>query len=305
MEKINVIKMLEEEKQLNDLCSRNLSKETYMKSVYNFIDVYVKPGLKRRLSNEDLKAPQEMIDELTNDISNDNTINEKDKEIMLRESTINAYYIDDEFKKLVILAEQLINELGLIDEKIEITEETDFEDFDININNYSYMLQEDEIGFLGKDKKIKKQVANKTIDYLIRRFMYLNKMEKYIEDYIIPMLNQYNKENKITFNLNSTDEKELLISNNIIEIAKQTICHNTGISIVIPFLKYEMSDEEINFHDFLFNDLEDNKKEFANFFCESILNEYKDFDFTNVKKFDLIDFINDDLNIMNNNIDEI
>ena len=304
MEKINVIKILEEEKELDDLYSRNLSKEIYMKSVYNFIDIYVKPGLKRKLSNEDLKAPQEMIDELTNDISNDNTLSEKDKEIMLRESTINAYYTDDVFNKLVVLAEQFINELGLIDEKIEITKETDFEDFDININNYSYMLQEDEIGFLGKDKKIKKQVANKTIDYLIRRFMYLNKMEKYIEDYIIPTLNIYNDENKITFNLNSTDEKELLISNTIIEIAKQTICHNTSISIMIPFLKYDMTDEEINFQNFLFSDLEDNKKEFANFFCESILNNYKDFDFTNVKKFDLIDFINDDLNIMNN-IDEI
>ena len=305
MEKINVIKILEEEKELDDLYSRNLGKETYMKSVYNFIDIYVKPGLKRKLSNENLKAPQEMIDELTNDISNDKTISEKDKEIMLRESTINAYYIDDVFNKLVVLAQQFINELGLIDEKIEITEETDFEDFDININNYSYMLQENEIGFLGKDKKIKKQVANKTIDYLIRRFMYLNKMEKYIEDYIIPMLNQYNKENKITFNLNSTDEKELLISNNIIEIAKQTICHNTGISIMLPFLKYDMTIEEINFHDFLFSDLEDNKKDFANFFCESILNDYKNFDFTNVKKFDLIDFINDDLNKIDNNIDEI
>ena len=304
MEKINVIKILEEEKELDDLYSRNLGKETYMKSVYNFIDIYVKPGLKRKLSNENLKAPQEMIDELTNDISNDNTLSEKDKEIMLKESTINAYYTDEVFDKLVVLAEQFINELGLIDEKIEITKETDFEDFDININNYSYMLQEDEIGFLGKDKKIKKQVANKTIDYLIRRFMYLNKMEKYIKDYIIPMLNKYNNENKITFNLNSTDEKELLISNNIIEIAKQTICHNTSISIMIPFLKYDMTDEEINFHDFLFSYLEDNKREFANFFCESLLTEYKDFDFTNVKKFDLIDFINDDLNIMDN-IDEI
>lgn len=304
MEKINVIKMLEEEKQLDDLCSRNLSKETYMKSVYNFVDVYVKPSLRRRLSNEDLKAPQEMIDELTNDILTDNTISEKDKEIMLRKSTINAYYVDDVFNKLVVLAKQFINELGLIDEKIEITKETDFEDFDININNYSYILQEDEIGFLGKDKKIKKQVANKTIDYLIRRFMYLNKMEKYIEDYIIPMLNKYNNENKITFNLNSTNEKELLISNSIIEIAKQTICHNTGISIMLSFLKYDMTNEEINFHDFLFSDLEDNKKEFANFFCENLLTEYKDFDFTNVKKFDLVDFINDDLNIMDT-IDEI
>ena len=121
--------MLEEEKELDDLYSRNLGKEAYMKSVYNFIDIYVKPGLKRKLSYEDLKAPQEMINELTNDISNDNTLREKDKEIMLRESTINAYYIDDVFNKLVVLAEQFINELGLIDEKIEITEETDFEDF--------------------------------------------------------------------------------------------------------------------------------------------------------------------------------
>jgi len=255
MEKINVIKILEEEKQLDDLCSRNLSKETYMKSVYNFVDVYIKPSLRRRLSNEDLKAPQEMIDELTNDISNDNTISAKDKEIMLRESTINAYFIDDTFNKLVILAEQLVNELGLIDEKIELNEETDFENFDININNYSYLLQENEIGFLGKDKKIKKQLANKIVDYLIRRITYVDKMEDYINKYIVPMLTKYNKENKLKFNLNSTDEKELLISKNIIEIAKQTICHNTGMSImIIPFLKNEMSDEEINHYDFLFDD---------------------------------------------------
>ena len=101
------------------------------------------------------------------------------------------------------------------------------------------------------------------------------------------------------------DVEELLISKNIIEIAKQTICHNTGMSImIIPFLKNKMSDEEINHNDFLFDDKEDNKKEFANFFCESILNDYKDFDFTNVKKFDLIDFINNDLNNIDKGIQE-
>ncbi|MCI6932120.1 MAG: hypothetical protein MR765_03115 [Tenericutes bacterium] len=131
-------------------------------------------------------------------------------------------------------------------------------------------------------------------------------MEGYINKYIVPMLTKYNDENKLKFSLNSTDEKELLISNNIIEIAKHIICDNTGMSIIIiPFLKNEMSDEEINHYDFLFDDKEDNTKEFANFFCESILNDYKDFDFANVKKFDLIDFINNDLNIMDNNIDEI
>lgn len=302
MEKFNAIKILEEEKEMKDLFSRNLGKENYMNNVYNFVETYIRPVLEKNLSKLNIPTPKDFIEEMREQVLTEDDISDKDKEVMLNENTIGAYYIHTITEKLIVLANRIINTLGLINKKIDIKElDIDDEYVENDVNNFSYMLQDEEIGFLGKDKKIKKQVANKIIDYLTRVKTYEINLNKYIDKYIIPTLNKYNEENKIKFDLNSNDEEILLITNNIIEITKRAIFENTNMSIMLPFIKNNIDEKTINAFDFLFNDNEEVKKEFSNFFCENILNNYEEIDFINVEKFNLEE---ETLNILNRD-DEI
>lgn len=288
MEKFNAIKILEEEKEMKDLFSRNLGKENYMNNVYNFVEIYIRPVLEKNISKLNIPIPKDFIEEMRKQFLTEDDISDKDKEVMLNENTIGAYYIHTTTEKLIVLANRIINTLGLINKKVDIKEiEINDEYIGNDVNNFSYMLQDEEIGFLGKDKKIKKQVANKISDYLIRVKNYEINLNRYIDEYIIPVLNKYNEENKIKFELNSNDEEILLITNNTIEITKRAIFENTNMSIMLPFIKNNINEKTINAFDFLFNDNEEIKKEFSNFFCESILNNYEEIDFINVEKFNL------------------
>ena len=63
--KINVIKIMEEEQKNQELFNTNLGKEAYMNSVYNFVDKYIEPKLKKQIYNLKLETPQDIIDDLT------------------------------------------------------------------------------------------------------------------------------------------------------------------------------------------------------------------------------------------------
>ena len=165
MENFDAIKILEEELEDKNLFDRNLSKERYMKSVFNFVEVYLKPNLRRKLTNENLIAPKEMAEEIRQDVLNDKSISEKDKQVMLKDETINAYYFDKTLNELIVGADNLINALGLID---------DYDDEENIIysedDKILHWLNPEEIGFLNKDKKIKNKVAEKFSQFLITTF---------------------------------------------------------------------------------------------------------------------------------------
>lgn len=317
MEKFNAIKILEEEQYAEDLFNRNLGKEQYMKDVYNYVETYIRPLLEKNLSKANIPTPQYFIEEMRDEVLTDDSLSDENKEIMMKESTIGVYYIHTLTEKLIISANQIINSLGLITEKQniediddetyeeDIEEDEMFEDEEIkelkklgiigsSKEDFSYMLQDEEIGFLGKDKKIKKQLANKICDYLIRTRTYELNLNKYVEEYIIPILSKYSEEKKIKFDLNANDKEILMISNNTIEIAKRTIFENTNMSIILPFIKNELDEEIITSCNFLFNDDEEAKKDFSNFFIKDILNNYDRIDFKNVEKFNLLDIMEND-----------
>ena len=303
---------------MEDLFNRNLGKEQYMKDIYNYVETYIRPLLEKNLSKANIPTPQYFIEEMRDEVlTNYNDLSDENKEIMMKESTIGAYYIHTLTEKLIISANQIINSLGLITEKQNIEDVDDetyeedieedemFEDEEINElkklgiirsskDDFSYMLQDEEIGFLGKDKKIKKQLANKMCDYLIRTRTYELNLNKYVEEYIIPILSKYNEEEKIKFDLNSNDKEMLMISNNMIEIAKRIIFENTNMSIILPFIKNELDEEIITACNFLFNDDEVAKKDFSNFFIKDILDNYDKIDFKNVEKFNLLDIMEND-----------
>ena len=88
MEKFNAIKILEEELEDKNLFDRNLNKERDMKSVFNFVEVYLKPNIRRKLTNENLIAPKEMAEEIRQDVLSDKSISDKDKQAMLKDETV-------------------------------------------------------------------------------------------------------------------------------------------------------------------------------------------------------------------------
>ena len=163
MEKFNAIKILEEELESKKIFDKNISKEHYMKSVYAYVDNYVEPLLKKRINELNLKAPQELIDYLTQDISSDENISDENKKSMLKTDVMDLYFQDTILKQLVASATQVVNELGFINEEDYIEEE--FEEDDIRA-----FLEKDEVCFLSKDKKTKEKVANKICNILIKMF---------------------------------------------------------------------------------------------------------------------------------------
>ena len=160
MEKFNAIKILEEELENKNIFDKNLSKEHYMNSVYKYVDDFVEPILKRKISELNLQAPQELIDEITSDVSSDESISDENKKNMLKTDVMDLYFQDTILKQLVASATQVVNELGFINEEDYIEEE--FEEDDIRA-----FLEKDEVCFLSKDKKTKEKVANKICDLLI------------------------------------------------------------------------------------------------------------------------------------------
>lgn len=118
------------------------------------------PLLKKRINELDLKAPQELIDYLTQDISSDENISDDNKKNMLKTDVMDLYFQDTILKQLIASATQVVNELGFINEEDYIEEE--FEEYDIRA-----FLEKDEVCFLSKDKKTKEKVANKICDLLI------------------------------------------------------------------------------------------------------------------------------------------
>ena len=299
MEKFNAIKILEEEQYVEDLFNRNLGKEQYMKDVYNYVETYIRPLLEKNLSKANIPTPQYFIEEMRDEVLTDNSLSDENKEIMMKESTSGAYQIH------TLTEKQNIEDIDDETYEEDIEEDEMFEDEEIkelkklgiigsSKEDFSYMLQDDEIGFLGKDKKIKKQLANKICDYLIRTRTYELNLNKYVEEYIIPILSKYNEEKKIKFDLNSNDKEILMISNNTIELAKRIIFENTNMSIILPFIKNELDEEIINACNFLFNDDEKSKKDFSNYFIKDILDNYDKIDFKNIEKFNLLDIMEND-----------
>ena len=157
MEKFNAIKILEEELEEKVLFDKNLSKEHYMKSVYSFVDTYIEPILKKKLDTLNLQAPQELIDEITEEITSDTTLTEEEKKTMLKIETINLFHNDRILHELLMQTTFVVNQLGLIIDKNSI----------LYGDEVGTFLDDDDIGFLGKDKKTKEKVANKLCETII------------------------------------------------------------------------------------------------------------------------------------------
>ncbi len=252
MNKFNVMKILEKQKKEKELLHKDLEKEEYLKKVYSFIDDYVKPLLEKTTNN------------ITYGFTDD----------------FDTFILSKKVEDLLIYT---IKILGLIGNNM-------FNDIEEHQLLQNALLNE-EIGFLNKDKKIKKQVATKLCGYITKRLSYEDNLNNYVDEYIKPMFIKLGKENKIVFDLNSKDENKLLISNNTIELSKLGVCENTIISLVFPFTKNNYDENTLRHLDFLFNNDTEIKQEFADYLVNTFVERYNEIDFINVKKFNLINIL--------------
>lgn len=254
MEKINVLKLIEEKQEINDLFSRNVSKEDFMNRLYDFVDNYVKPRLIKLNQKNRIKYDPNSNDEETLEITSriDRTIPQ-----LLNESILSKTFNE---------VEDLDNEENID----EVQEEKE---------NVFYNL-------VYKDRKTKNNLADLFCEYLVRRYSLADKIFEFIDKYIIPILKELNKNKKISFDLDSKDKHTLLISKNTIELFKFIICEQGFISLALPLAGDEYEEEQLEYLEFLFRDNEEICKEIATEFCNSFVENYKEIDLTNIKQFD-------------------
>ena len=132
MNKFNAIKILEEEFENKKIFDKNLSKEHYMNSVYDFFDNYI---LTKFTS-------------LFNQCETFNKIDNKLKEMLFEKSKLEAIYI--------------INNLGLVNDY-----DDDSNKIFVDNGQILHWLNKNEIGFLNKEKSIKIKVASKLSNIFI------------------------------------------------------------------------------------------------------------------------------------------
>lgn len=264
MEKINVLKLIEEEQETSNLFSRNLSKEDFMNRLYDFVDNYVKPRLIKLNQKNRIKYNPNSDDEETLELTSriDRTIPH-----LLNTSILSKNFNEE-------------NDFNDIEEEIED---------DIDIDNELNETEEDEkenifYNLVYKDRKTKNKLADLFCEYLVRRYSIADKTFEFIDKYIVPILINENK--KISFDLDSKDEHTLLISKNTIELFKFAICEESFIAVALPLTNDEYEEEQLQYLEFLFRGNEEINKEIASQFCDSFVENYKKFDLTNIKEFD-------------------
>ncbi len=266
MEKINVLKLIEEQQETSDLFSRNLSKEDFMNRLYDFLDNYVKPRLIKLNQKNRIKYNPNSDDKETLELTSriDRTIPH-----LLNTSILSKNF--NEENSLDDIEEEIEDDIDL-DNELDETKEEEKENIFYNL--------------VYKDRKTKNKLADLFCEYLARRYSIADKTFEFIDKYIVPILKELNENKKISFDLDSKDEYTLLISKNTIELFKFIICEQGLLSVALPLSGDEYEEEQLKYLEFLFRDNEEICKEIATDFCNSFAEDYQNIDLTNIKQFD-------------------
>lgn len=126
---------------------------------------------------------------------------------------------------------------------------------------------------------------NKTILYIERTKEFNKKCEDFINDYIIPVLNQFSKDNKIIFDMKSKDQQIILNTQKILKILSLLVYEkgSLGAYMKIGCINFEKDfSNEINF---LYIDNDEIKKNIAKKLCNDFLERYDKIDMINTDNF--------------------
>lgn len=171
-------------------------------------------------------------------------------------------------------------------------------DFGEDESENQVMLRKEEIGFLdSSDTKIKKEIGNRIALYLIKMYTYHDKKEKYIEEYIYPLLEELNNTKKIVFDLQAIDNKTKLETNKINKLVHKFVTDNSKMSIGFDIYLDLYDSEYQEKWNFIFDDNVQNKKDFANIFYDFLIEHYRNINFKDLDNIDFTDYTKAKINI--------
>lgn len=128
---------------------------------------------------------------------------------------------------------------------------------------------------------------DKFVFYVRRMKIFDTKCEEYIQAYIIPILEN---EEKIVFDINSTDEDIKLKTENTLKIFSILVQEKGSLGAYINFGYIDFDDETSKQINFLYIDEDNVKKEIALNLCNDFITRYDKLDLTNVSNFNSYDF---------------
>lgn len=256
MESVDIIKLLKEEQEQKDKARTNHEEEYNLNLIFSYYDKYVKPKVDKLISKGKLH--------------------------------------DDEITNYPFIL-NILHKFLTIEENYMFADEEDFYIYPL-LNKYYSQKGNDNLGILEtKDKDFKNEIADTICEVLLVR-QKTKAIRVYFKTYIEPILSELHNQNKIIYNMLSSDKTTLetskkvktILSSFLGIISSDLILNNDDEMPTDNMIKslYQVffTDDDIEF-----------KKEFAKGICEDFVNFYNENDFTKLSIEELQERLNDSL----------
>lgn len=263
MEKIDIIKLMIQEKEEQDKSQTNFEEEKHIKLLHNYYDEYLHCNL-LNLAKDDIISYN---------------LNSKDDEERTKAEDI-KHFVLHTIENIVKYSNTNFNELN----------EKDLQIFDYLENQYSMrddfysgtILKDfyqrkgnDNLDLLEtKDKNYKKEVANGICNMLIARTK-TKQIKDFYKDYVIPTLNDLYKENEIDFDITKLDdERAKKIKTNILTTLSSFIIELNELADRI-----DIQEKDLPMFNFICSEDEKLKQAMALYFINQFMEIYQTKDF--------------------------
>lgn len=248
MESVDIIKLMKAEQEQKEKDRTNTKEEHYLKTIYAYYDKFVKPKIDMLI----------LKDKLVKD--------------------------DDSTYSFIIYILKLFANIGTYG----LVYDKEQEDFYIHpfLYNYYHKLGSDNLPLLEtKDKDFKNEVASKICEIVLIRKR-TKQVSHFFIKYIEPLLEELNKQNKIVYDMTSSDTLVLKTSQKVKGIISNVLGTITGN--LIMYNEEGIPKEDTLYIAFMTNENVELKKEIAKDLCDGLLAFYKDNDFSKLSYEELL-----------------
>lgn len=263
MEKIDIIKLMIQEKQEQDKLQTNFEEEKHIKLLHNYYDEYLHYNLlslaKDGIISYNLNSKNDKEREQAEDIKHFvlHTI-----ENIVKYSNTN---FDELNEKNLQVFDYLESQYSMRDD---FYTETILNDFYQRKGNDNLDLLET------KDKDYKKEVANGICNMLISRAN-TKQIKDFYKDYVVPTLKDLYKENEIDFDITKLDDNRTeKIKTNILTTISSFIIELNELTNRI-----DIQEKDLPMFNFLYSDNKDLKQAMALYFINQFMGIYETKDF--------------------------
>ncbi len=137
------------------------------------------------------------------------------------------------------------------------------------------------------------EMAKVEVEYIKRTKEYDKTCEKYVNEYIIPIMKKANDENKIVFDLDSKDKDIVLKTENTLKILSILVSEMGAMSSLVKCSAIKFKPDiykSMEKYYFLYLDDENIKQDMAQMLCNNFFNGYDKLDLINIDNFNSVDF---------------